>query len=45
MDKEEVTHMHVHTHNGILLNHKNNAVKLLATTWMGPKGIKLNLKR
>ena len=31
------THTHIYIHNGILLSHEKNEIKLLSTTWMEPE--------
>ena len=43
MDKKEVnTQTYIHTHNGLLLSHKNNENLPFATTWMDSEGITLS---
>ena len=42
MAKEDVVFVCIHTHNGILLRHKNNKILPFVTTWMDLEDIMLS---
>ena len=41
MNKEDVMHMYIHTHNRILFSHKKDEILPFVTTWMDLDGIML----